>query len=272
MANFLDQLPFFNVDDETLDILFSNEDKLPLHTINSMNIESFTYNSDINTRQYDPDNFLIQSLGYRNPPCEYIFPGSFPSEFKVRPLNHLNIFCYNINSIKKKLDSLILDIVPQAFDIMSFCETKLSSSIQHLYTLPGFNMYTNNNTTLKGGVAMYVKDDIDSFLRQDLLMMHDFIETIFIEIKTQTKNIIVGLVYRRPKSDALAFNNKMDDILHQLCSENKTIIITGDFNFDLFKLDSVGVMQDFVANFQSRNFFNVITKPTRVTSKGPSTR
>ena len=267
MANLLDQLPFFNVDDEYFDILFSNEYKLPLHVLNSMNIESFTYNDDINTRQYDPDNFFLQSLGYHNPPCDYIFPGSFPNEFKTKPPNYLNVFCCNINSIPKNLNSLVLDTPPEAFDIMSFCETKLTSNIQQLYTLPNFNMYTNNNTRLSGGVTMYVKNNIDSFLRQDLLMIHDFIETLFIEVKTQTKNIIVGLVYRRPKSDALAFINKLDEILQTLSTENKTIIITGDFNFDLFKLDSVGVMQDLVANFQSRNFFNVITKPTRVTSK-----
>ena len=267
MLNLASQLPFYNISDADFASSVSNDCKLPLNILNSMTVEPFAQTCDGISRDYDPDNFYTNSLGYHNPLCNYIFPDNFPSILTKRSCEHFNFFFCNINSIPSKLKDLINDnILPQGFDAIAFCETKLTSSIEHLYEINGYNMYTNNNSRSSGGIAMYLKEDLDCFLRDDLTIKENFIETLFIEIKTKQKNIIVGAIYRRPKTDITSFNDKIDDILQKICSENKIMIISGDFNFDLLKLNSVETVQDYVTNFLTKQFFHTITKPTRVTS------
>ena len=53
-------------------------------------------------------------------------------------------------------------------------------------------------------------------------------------VKT-VKNIIVGVVYRAPNSDANAFNDLLQNCIAKIASENKPSYTVGDFNFDLLK-------------------------------------
>ena len=266
MTSFVDQLPFHSVNDNDFARLFFDDSYLSLNKLNSMTVETFIYNNDINTRQYDPDNFYLNSDGFRNPSCDYLFPDNIPDAYVQSNPNNFNVFFCNINSIPYKLSDLLDDnIIPLAFDAITFCETKLNSNIQHLYSIPGYNLHTNNNSRHSGGVAIYIRENADCFIRNDLTFMDSYIETLFIEIKSLPNNIIIGVVYRRPKTDAIAFINKLDDILIKVACENKSTIITGDFNFNLLKLDSIATVQEYLMNFQSKCFFNLINKPTRVT-------
>ena len=67
----------------------------------------------------------------------------------------------------------------------------------------------------------------------------DFIENIFIEIESRplntTKNVIIGLIYRVPDSNADLFNKELLDILQKITKENKFIYIMGGYNLDLLK-------------------------------------
>ena len=90
-----------------------------------------------------------------------------------------------------------------------------------------------------GGVLLYVGDNIQYRTRPDLQMGQDFIENIFIEIESRslntTKNVIIGLIYRVPDSNADLFNKELSDILQKITIENKFIYIMGDYNLDLLK-------------------------------------
>jgi len=92
---------------------------------------------------------------------------------------------------------------------LSFCETKLTTDIQHLFNVPNYNAYTNNLSRQSGGVALYVRNWHDSQLRPELTIMEHCLETLFIEIKNQEVNLVVGVVYRRPHTDFKHFLDKM---------------------------------------------------------------
>nr|XP_027221625.1 uncharacterized protein LOC113813764 [Penaeus vannamei] len=138
------------------------------------------------------------------------------------------------------------------------------------YVFPGAancnsHIHSNAKSIKKsGGVSLYVHERLNSVLRTDLTYSENAIESVFAEIKTPTKNVLVGEIYRRPKSNIHSFMEKLSDILTTACSENKLCILAGDFNLDLLTCSTT--MQEFVGLLNSKLFFCVTTKPTRVTA------
>ena len=49
------------------------------------------------------------------------------------------------------------------------------------------------------------------------------------------KNIIIGVVYKAPNSDANTFNSMLEHCVSKVGKENKLCYILGDFNFDILK-------------------------------------
>ena len=58
-------------------------------------------------------------------------------------------------------------------------------------------------------------------------------ESWFIEIVGQTKNIVVEVIYRPPNANVDAFVSKQYEIVQKLSRENKLCYIMGDFNLNL---------------------------------------
>ena len=78
-----------------------------------------------------------------------------------------------------------------------------------------------------------------------------------------TKNVIIGLIYRVPDSNADLFNKELLDILQKITKENKFIYIMGDYNLDLLKCSEHEYTQEFLDIMYSNNLIPTITKPTR---------
>ena len=54
-------------------------------------------------------------------------------------------------------------------DYILLCETFLNDDCAHLFELPNYNLvYKNRTTKCKGGVAIYIRDNIQYILREDL--------------------------------------------------------------------------------------------------------
>lgn len=94
---------------------------------------------------------------------------------------------YNINSIPNNLEKFLvysgIFCNNHNVDMMSFCETRLSNDIQHLYSVPGYKLFTNNRNRYGGGVCIYVKQCISCHICDNLCIMRDSIETLFIEAR-----------------------------------------------------------------------------------------
>jgi len=93
----------------------------------------------------------------------------------------------------------------------------------------------------------------------------DDFETIWVEISTNKDDVMVGVVYRHPNSNFLAFQDELFSTLHKLSSCNCPYYILGDFNMDFLKINSNSSVSDF------KNFTNcygihcLINTPTRIT-------
>ena len=66
------------------------------------------------------------------------------------------------------------------------------------------------------------------------------LESVFIEICYKNKkNIIVGCIYRHPVMDLDEFNNEyFDPLMEKLLKEDKKLVLLGDFNIDLLKVET----------------------------------
>ena len=64
------------------------------------------------------------------------------------------------------------------------------------------------------------------------------------------------------------FNNHyLSNLLDNLSDENKTVVLTGDFNADLLKYDKDCNVSDFLDTMYSNLLLPHIASPTRVTQK-----
>ena len=110
---------------------------------------------------------------------------------------------------------------------------------------------------------MYIKSSLKCKIIDELIYMKPHIESIFVE----NKNIIMGNIYRPPNSNLELFINDLTSILGILATkpDNVNVIIGGDFNIDLLKLNSNSKYLEYFLLMQSYGLDIVITRPTRVT-------
>ena len=76
------------------------------------------------------------------------------------------------------------------------------------------------------------------------------------------KNIICGVVYTQHNCPD-HFLDYLSSKLETLCARNNEIILLGDFNIDLLKIESCGYSQKRFETLQSSSLLPTIDKPTR---------
>ena len=166
-----------------------------------------------------------------------------------------------------KLESMIagLDFQP---DIICITETWIKPLISGQYkNLNGYKFVSNHRSVCKGGgVGIYVKNSLTFNVCDDLTIMQEKIfESIFIDIKLSTGNVVCGTIYRSPSNDLISNDSFLKTLkkCHNILQPNKICYITGDFNYDLANFDDVSV-SNFTELMFENSFFPVINQPTRI--------
>src|SRR5688572_28411139 len=95
-------------------------------------------------------------------------------------------------------------------------------------------------------------------------------ESLFIQINHNSKNEIIGVVYRPPNGDLAKFNIAFDKLLKMLDEEKKPCYILGDFNINLLNTDTHLETQNFLNILLAYGFYPLIDKPTRITQRSTS--
>ena len=170
--------------------------------------------------------------------------------------------CKNFDHI-----SAYLSTFSNQFSAIAISETWLTPETEALFSLDGYQFINKNRIEGRGGgVGMFLKNECNFKIRADLNPTCDSCETIFADIDVpRGKNIVVGVVYRPPKSNLEQFLYYLENLLNKLSKENKQIYILGDYNIDLLKVKSCKVNS--VMNIIALNGFYIqINLPTRITS------
>ena len=179
------------------------------------------------------------------------------------------MFHVNTRSLSKNFDQLlsILSASNISFDVLGITETKQQTDKGFLtnVNIDGYHMYTQPPKSLAGGVAIYVNNKLDHFKRDDLSILHEDFESIWIEIKNKKgKNFLCGCVYRHPNTDIPNFHDHIES-LKRLDKNKYNVFIMGDFNIDLLQYESNSHTNDFINSVISHSFLPYIHQPTRVT-------
>ena len=232
---------------------------------------------DLDDDNNDISNYEIDTLLGRDE-SDYILDGDMFKFFNNCPdlskhtldLLHVNVrsMCANFNSVTN-----LLSTTKCKPSILALSETWLDESSQDLFHLEGYNFFNKNRLNMKkgGGVGMFITDDFEVKVLNDMSVTNDIIECIFVEATCKLKHnasnqVLIGCVYRPPGGDISEFVNALSTILTSNKKVYKISILTGDFNIDLIKYSTHLPTQDFMDTLASHSFIPTITKPTRITN------
>ncbi|CAC5401200.1 unnamed protein product [Mytilus coruscus] len=151
-----------------------------------------------------------------------------------------NAVCLNVRHILSKFDELknIITINNRYLDLFGLVETFLKPDINNEQCkVPGYKIFRKDRQSKDGGgLLVYVKDSIAVKNMSDLSI--NTLETLWLEVELpKSKPLFICTVYRPPNSPQSwidLFEAEFDTAL----SENKDIILMGDFNIDLIKIDN----------------------------------
>ena len=200
----------------------------------------------------------------------YYTQNQFIHDFQNISKNDLNFMHFNIRSLNKNFEqlNLLLDNIEINNFVIGLTETWFQDQPHSYYSLSHHNLIFNNRVAKRGGgVAMYVPDHFTFNVLDDINLMNQGMESVFIEIILEKrKNVIVGTVYRPPSSNQNEFLVEIQHLLSHPLFQNKHCIIMGDFNIDLLKCNDNHFSHDFLDTLLSFSFVPVILKPTRLSS------
>ena len=186
--------------------------------------------------------------------------------------NVLSLNCQSLNAKFDQLRILITRLEAEDINIAVIClqETWLTpTSNLNFYELPGYKFISQDSIcSSHSGISIYVQDKYE-YSMLPLYNENTIWQGQFLKITNlDGKGVIVGNVYRPPSDLAqshMVFCENMNNILCNLENQNSEVIICGDFNIDLLKVNIKKTTTDFYDMITSSGFFPKITLPTRIT-------
>ena len=191
----------------------------------------------------------------------HLNPGPLTNESNCHYLGDLSFVHLNVRSIRNKLDIISSEL--SNYDILCFTETHLNPHINNSeITIESHpNIIRNDRTTnYGGGICIFTKNNVHVSRRTDLET--EDIELIILEINTSNKRLFLCCLYRPPNT-SVEFWDKLDTIFENLINTNHNIIITGDINVDMLKLQRNSHLKRLMTKYQLTNLVN---SPTRITN------
>ena len=195
--------------------------------------------------------------------------------------NSFNIFSMNCQSLNAKVDELRIlfhefENSNCFFDAICLQETWLDEhSDTSLLAIEGYNLISQGKLcSAHSGLVIYLhnshKYKILSLLTNATVWDGQFIEVT--SRKTNT-NIIIGNIYRPPRelvANYQTFINELLPVLSLLQTLKPDVVIAGDTNINLLKVNENKHIAEFFDAIISQSFYPKITLPTRFSDQSAS--
>ena len=176
---------------------------------------------------FDMDEKLIHKVN-----SDYYDNITFPETMKTKDC--FVLFHINLRSLSAHIDEMQALLIPLKirFDVIGVSETKeQADGFLKNVTLSGYVLHSQHSSSSAGGVALYVKEDLQHMIRDDLNTCEDEFETIWIEIKnSRSQNVLCGCAYRHPNTNVDKFNDYINQTMEKISIENKLLFLMSDFN------------------------------------------
>ena len=201
--------------------------------------------------------------------CKLFYPSSFKDlkhqECDSQMLSLLHLNARSLTKNYEAIRSLVEDFEIQ-FTCILVSETWLNE-LKFVPQMEGYNLVRIDRCNKTGGgVAIFVLEDINFKLRDDLTFSKDCLELIFVELHCGASSILIGCVYRPPGTSFEEFLENMENIIHLVSRERKLVFIGGDFNINLFEYGNQQMCNTFLDMLLSEDFVPTISKTTRLST------
>ena len=234
-------------------------------------------NSEFNTNNNDESPTLFQNSPY--------FNDEDAIKLLSKKTDNISILSLNCQSLQSKFSQLEIYLKNYTqsncpFSIICVQETWLSHSHDlSLLQLEGYNfVHKPRQCSLHGGVGIYLKDTL-KFKILPIEGNPDIWDGLFLEILLNchdnniglNRKLILGNIYRPPRDNIenySTFTDEIQEILAQWSNSNTNVILTGDFNINLLKINEKEYVNNFLETLISSGMIPKITLPTRLTDHG----
>ena len=221
---------------------------------------------------YDPDvNFFNDKLDEID--SQYYTEDQLIQFSSTLDTKIFSIFHLNIRSLNKNIENLqnLVSVLKGHFKIIVLTETWCGDTAtkNSIYQIPNYTViHKTRKEKQGGGLCIFIRNDLNFKLRNDLDKFDSDIETLSIEIENRnSKNIVLSGIYRPPRSNINSFKDHLKTVMSKNSLTNKHVFITGDFNINSLDYSSNEHVKDFFdASFQNY-FVPLINRPTTVTRK-----
>ena len=169
----------------------------------------------------------------------------------------------NTQSMTSTFDELLITVQDYGFDIITLSETWLKDN-KHLLdhvSSPGYvNEFRNRDSIRGGGVGAYIKDSIKYRRRKDIV-----IPSLNIYGRNKHSQLLLGTKYRSSRIlSKQEWLQQMEDLLTDLTTSwNGLLILTGDFNIDLFQ--ALALTKQYLDLLEMFNLSQQVKEATRTT-------
>ena len=200
--------------------------------------------------------------------------------FLKRHTNKLTILSLNIDSLSSKIDELNILINTLAesdvqINVICIQEARIRKNTDTHLNLKNYTMTTQASTdrcSKKGGLVTYVSNNI-TISNSNAYNTYSTWEALCLDIVDDSnKKITICNIYRPPKNNNNhasidLFMQEFNPVLLDINKDAKNVVLTGDFNIDLLKLNSNEKFQEFYDTLTKIDLLPVITLPTRMSTR-----
>lgn len=208
-------------------------------------------------------------------PTSHYYNFDLFSQLVVNKTDKFSILSTNIQSLNAKHNELSIFLSRLSdigFKFSAICvQESWLNDVDNIspLSLDGYEPIPQGKScSTKGGLVTYIDS---KFVSEEIMILNNYDhwegQVIKITGSGLTKPIILGNIYRPPKSNLISFINEFSQTLSTIDSGTSDVIMTGDFNIDLLKMNENSTISDFFDNLIELNFLPKITFPTRFTEK-----
>ena len=133
--------------------------------------------------------------------------------------------------------------------------------------LQSYEFVHTDSGTRAGGVAFYIKESISYSIRDDLVIVNDENENLWIQVQINNVKYIFAVIYRHPRHNYITFQQKLTKTIESIENQKDTYFICGDLNINLLKYGKSNSVKYYLDSLNSANSRSIIDLPTRITKK-----
>lgn len=164
------------------------------------------------------------------------------------------LYMQNIRSIKNKFPEIqTIPGIENSPDIMAFTETWLNAENEQFFQIQNYNAVFNSRDNRGGGLAMYIKQNINYKIKMNKIINNIEILTVYLE----NANTAITLVYKPPNVD---FQTLETVIQNNIINRKHRHLVMGDFNINILKKDQTA--KEYYRIFRERNY-KILNKRTK---------